>query len=260
MLTQIGEAIAPKTTQRVSKGTTRSLGRCVCKRCNCDIEDFVQECVAPDFGSGLWYPWYPLCPECLKIEEENAETPLPSGISKLEKEFHAMCPPAMLETDASRLNQTALHKVLDHKMNGRGLILVGKTGMGKTRSMWLMVRELMVNRGRHVSVHEATELKEILSQAYSRVNQHKYLIDGVCKADVLCIDDLGKEKPSDAWEQDLFTILDRRYTHKRPTIITTNFIGDSFINRYNDVKRMETVVRRMRDMCDGVTFDRYPNK
>jgi len=259
MLTQIGQVIAPKTIQKASKGETRSLGERFCKSCSELIPDFIQECVAPDFGSGLWYPWYPLCKPCLEMEEKNASKDRGDSYNdRKEKEFLEMCPPAMLETDASRLSKPLLDKVLNHQLNGRGLILIGKTGMGKTRSMWLLVRDLMVNRGREVRVYEAMELKEVLGQAHNSRYGHKDMINGLCTCDILCIDDLGKEKATDAWEQDLFTIINRRMNYKKPIIITTNFIGESIAQRYIDVHKIEPLVRRIRQFCDGVSFNTYP--
>lgn len=260
MLTQIGEVIAPKTTQRASKGETRSLGEQFCKRCSEQIPDFIQECVAPDFGSGLWYPWYPLCEPCLIVEEEDASNTNERAFdNRKEKEFIEMCPPAMLETDVSRLSKPLIDKVLNHQLNGRGLILIGKTGTGKTRSMWLLVRDLIVNRGREVRVYEAMELKEMLGQAHNSRYGHKDMINGLCTCEILCIDDLGKEKATDAWEQDLFTIINKRMNYKKPIVITTNFIGASIAERYIDVHKIEPLVRRIRQFCDGVAFDKYPD-
>ena len=164
----------------------------------------------------------------------------------------------MRETDASRLDQEKIKRVLDHQLNGRGLLIIGKTGMGKTRSMWLLVRELMVNRGRDVRVYSSSELKELLSNAHLQRHAHKDTIEGIIRCDVLCIDDLGKEKSSDSWEQDLFTIIDKRMLNKKPVVITSNFNGDLMIAKYNDVHKIEPMVRRLREFCDTVSFDRYP--
>jgi predicted ATPase len=260
MLQQLGQVIAPTSTPTASKGDTRSLGQNDCRECGDSIDDFVQECVAPDFGDGLWYPWYPVCPNCLERLEGQAESNdnKPSARKKYEDIFMEMCPLSMQETDASRLNPAKLNKVLEHQVNGRGIIMHGKTGMGKTRVMWLLIRELVVNRMRDVRVFDVTELKEALAQSHNSRYAHKDLIEGLCRCDVLCIDDLGKEKASDAWEQDLFSLVDRRALHKKPLIITTNFVGDSLKSRYTDIHRAEPMVRKLKDSCDSVCFDRYP--
>lgn len=256
MAVQIGKLLAPSDTPKASKGETRSLGEQECKDCNVLIPDFVQECVVPDFD--MWYPWYPLCDKCLERNEQESEDSDPTPCQKREKEYMIMCPASMRETDASRFNVAKLQTVLDHKLHKKGLILHGKTGMGKTRHMWLLIRELMVNRGRDVRVYDAIEMKENLAEAHTRKFAHKDMINGLVACDVLCIDDLGKEKPSEAWEQDLFTIIDRRMLHQRPIVITTNFVGDSLTQRYGDIERMEPLVRKLRDSCDSVSFERYP--
>lgn len=257
---RVGELLSPKTSQKVSKGTIRSLGTKTCEDCSDVIEDFTQECVIENFGGyPLWYPWYPLCPNCLEArEQEDPSDSAPTPTERREKEFLEMCPLSMRETDVSRLDQVKIERVLGHRLNGRGLLILGKTGMGKTRSMWLLVRELMVHRGRDVRVYSSSELKELLSNAHLQRHAHKDAMDGITRCDVLCIDDLGKEKSSDSWEQDLFTIIDKRMLNKRPVVITSNFNGDLMISKYGDVHKVEPMVRRLREFCDTVSFDRYP--
>ena len=48
------------------------------------------------------------------------------------------------------------------------------------------------------------------------------LIDNYKNVPVLVLDDLGKEKQSDAARDYLFQIIDYRYRHELQTIITTN--------------------------------------
>ena len=258
---RIGELLTTKTSLH-SKGEVRSLGRQICRDCSDPIEDFEQECVVEDFGGEpLWYPWYPLCPNCLdQREQEGHVDSAPTPCERRENEFMDMCPPAMRETDASRLCSKKLNQVLSHELNGKGMLIIGKTGMGKTRSMWLLVRELMVNRGRDVRVYSASELKEDLTQAHLTRHAHKDMIEGLTRCEVLCIDDLGKEKTSDSWEQDLFTIVDRRMLNKKPIIITSNFNGKLMIDKYSDIHKIEPMVRRLREECITVSFDRYPTK
>jgi predicted ATPase len=260
-LVQIGELLSPKTSQVVSKGTIKSLGQKICEDCSDTIEDFKQECVVENFGGEpLWYPWYPLCENCVdRREQEGGCDSAPTPSERREKEFLEMCPLAMRETDASRLDQDKVKAVLNHKLSSKGLLILGKTGMGKTRSMWLLIRELMVNRGiGDVRVFSSSELKDMLTQSHLQRHAHKDTIEGLVRCRVLCIDDLGKEKSSDSWEQDLFTIVDRRMLNKKPIIITSNFNGKLMIEKYNDVHKIEPMVRRLREFCDTVSFDRYP--
>ena len=71
--------------------------------------------------------------------------------------------------------------------------------------------------------------------------------------DVLVIDDLGKEKKSDWTRQTLFDVINHRYEHQLPTIITTNLVsesGDDFSELANHVEG--AVWSRLCEMCNNV--------
>ena len=243
------------TKENHSKGDKRNNGNKNCKECGKGIEEFWQECIVPDFmGGALWYPWYPICSPCLEKAETEGMSVEKSVTEKRESEYLTICPLAMRETDMSRLNYHKVQKVLDHPLSKRGLILNGKTGVGKTRTLWLMVRELMVHRGLLCRVYDASELKNELLSSRERKYAYKDLIEGLVRCDVLCIDDLGKEKTSDTWEQDLFAIIDRRTMNHKPMIITTNFISKDMSSYYKNAGTVEPMIRRLRDFFDLITF------
>jgi DNA replication protein DnaC len=55
-------------------------------------------------------------------------------------------------------------------------------------------------------------------------NQLSRFLDLVSRIPVLVLDDLGNEYLSE-WDADiLYLILNRRYNHRKPTIITTNYV------------------------------------
>lgn len=242
---KIGELLKPMTTQVASKGEKRNLGNKQCKECGVDIYDFTQECIAPDFD--LWYPYFPVCNPCLaKLEDGENEVIVDVG-KELESEFASICPPEMMETDASRLNQRALQKALAEKLNRKGILFHGATGTGKTRIMWLLVRELIVARGLSVRVFNSGELKEQMIEAYRQKFSQQDMMSKLLACDVLCIDDLGKEKMTDAWKEMLFSVIDKRTIYHKPMIITTNYVGKSFSELFSDKNMADPVIRRLRE-------------
>ena len=242
---RIGELLKPMTTQVASKGEKRNLGKKECKECGEVVQDFVQECIAPDFN--LWYPYFPVCEPCLARLEEGEKVEDVDVGSKLESEFASICPPEMLETDASRLNQRALQKALSEKLNRKGILLHGSTGTGKTRIMWLLVRELIVARSMSVRVYNSGELKEQMIEAYRQKLSQQDMMSKLLSCDVLCIDDLGKEKMTDAWKEMLFNVIDKRTIYHKPMIITTNYVGKSFSELFTDKNMADPVIRRLRE-------------
>ncbi len=74
---------------------------------------------------------------------------------ELDERWLGLCPPIYRETDIHRLPPEAA-KVTQWQYGPRGLVVVGPTGVGKTRAMWLLLKRL-VYEGRHVRALNAVE-------------------------------------------------------------------------------------------------------
>jgi DNA replication protein DnaC len=64
---------------------------------------------------------------------------------------------------------------------------------------------------------------------------------------VLVIDDLGQEKQTEWTRQILYDVVNYRYEHRLPIIITTNFTEDGLANYVG-----HPVWSRLYEMCDAV--------
>ena len=72
-------------------------------------------------------------------------------------------------------------------------------------------------------------------------------------ADVVLLDDLGKEKLTERCEVELFNLIEERSQHCRPVIVTTNANGQTLEDRFDD-DRSGPFLRRVREFCDSVPF------
>jgi len=109
--------------------------------------------------------------------------------------------------------------------DGRGLLLVGTAGVGKTHLAVGILRELLQERGVHGLFCDYRELlKEVQNSYNQRVAATELeVLRPVFEAEVLVLDELGASKPSD-WVWDTVAhILNSRYNDRRTTIITTNY-------------------------------------
>lgn len=114
-------------------------------------------------------------------------------------------------------------RLMDRKRNG--LILAGGYGSGKTH-LAAAISNTLIERG--IPVLFGTSISH-LEAIRNGINDPK--LDGYLSkmkvTPVLVIDDLGKEKKSNWTRQILFDVINYRYEHMLPTIITTNLIeGD----------------------------------
>ena len=130
------------------------------------------------------------------------------------------------------------------KQTQDGLLFMGYVGVGKTHLAAAILHEV-IKRGVQPIFIEASTLALKLSTSWQE-GDTRSLANEVQKADVLIIDDLGKEKNSDTITTFLFQTINSRYEDCKPTIITTNLTRDEIKQRYE-----EAIYSRLMEMCRG---------
>lgn len=112
----------------------------------------------------------------------------------------------------------------------RGLMLMGNCGCGKTHlaaaiismlahkgvpGFFVVVPELMAKLREGIGTHDG-KAEEIIATAKN--------------SELLVLDDLGAEKESEWVKEQLYMLINYRYEHELPTIITTNYDGEELEN------------------------------
>ena len=108
---------------------------------------------------------------------------------------------------------------------GKGLLFTGSMGIGKTHLAVGVLRRLVRERGVKGLFCDYRELlKNILNSYNPQVNTTELgLLRPVFAAEVLVLDDLGAQKPTEwAWDT-VALVLNTRYNDNQTTIITTNY-------------------------------------
>jgi len=108
---------------------------------------------------------------------------------------------------------------------GRGIMLVGSAGLGKTHLAVGILKVLVLEKGCDgLFCYYQQLLKDIQNSWDPQTSTTELqVLEPVFNAEVLVLDDLGSVKPTD-WVWDMVAmVLNTRYNNKLLTIVTTNF-------------------------------------
>jgi hypothetical protein len=200
--------------------------------------------------------WKTLCDDCaLKQATSDQERIKAEAVAERLSGWFALCPADFREIDLKKLPRPEFYtKVMRWPMGPRGLVLHGKTGLGKSRCAWqLLKREY--DRGTRIAVVDHAGAYDYMAR-FDRSDgrtEAALWVERLGKVGLLFLDDVFKAKFTDSFEQALFTIIATRCEHCLPIILTTNDVGASLTARMS-ADRGAAMVRRLRDHADSLAF------
>lgn len=104
---------------------------------------------------------------------------------------------------------------------GRNLLLLGPVGVGKSHAAVAAAR-LRFDRGAEVRFFPVVELLDML-----RPGGPEHALYDLADLEVLILDDLGSERPTEWTAERLYALVNRRWLEERPTICTSNLAPDA---------------------------------
>lgn len=134
------------------------------------------------------------------------------------------------------------------KKQEKGLFLQGGFGSGKTRLCY-SIKHTLESMGPKVIVYNVTQLLDRIRSTFSSDKESKAEIMALLmKCDVLVLDDLGAEKPSEFAAEFLYTIVDYRYSTWRRMIITSNCSDEELQERLGHLQGGR-ILDRLKEGC-----------
>jgi DNA replication protein DnaC len=177
-------------------------------------------------------------------------------------------------SDTGKLNQKMLAGCEAWKVGSLGLGLVGKTGIGKTRCMYRMLRRLIENpkidtderhpeRPTHScriprieAVNDAVLAKLVLAALdFDDTTGASRRLRDFHSTEILFLDDVGQSKISERVGAELYEMVEYRTSNLKPILFTSNFRGRQLAEKFTDTTRGDAVVRRLAEFCTIIVGD-----
>ena len=127
--------------------------------------------------------------------------------------------------------------------DGKGLLLYGNVGTGKTFAAACIVNAL-IDKGRPCLITNFDRIRNTLFGMYDGKQQY---IDGFNRFALLVIDDLESESKTKDMDGIIYNIIDSRYRAGLPLIITTNLTGAE-LKQPADIQK-QRIYSRLFEQC-----------
>ena len=174
-----------------------------------------------------------------------------SGITQTNQTFKTYKPTTPETTIAKA------HAILAAKEE-RSLILAGKPGTGKTHLAVAIALDAM-SKGRKVIFKTVPEMLDELRKAARERTDFYGAIQRLKDVSCLVLDDLGKEKTTEAGLDYLYQIVDYRYRNKLQTIVTTNALDWTELKNPWNEGAIEPILSRILEMGEWIKIEHAEN-
>jgi DNA replication protein DnaC len=158
------------------------------------------------------------------------------------------------------VNYAADYPLLDDEMfRERSLLFTGGAGRGKTHLAVAILKGLL-KKGVPCLFVDFHELLTEIRGSYDEISQtSEYeILRPIIAVEVLLLDDLGSIRMTDWMQDTVFHIINLRYNHRKPVIVTTNLVMEPSRGMPQETLQDRLgyrVVSRLYEMCTSLELD-----
>lgn len=161
--------------------------------------------------------------ELARIEAEEAARERAARIAR------ANIPPRFADADIANCGDQVKEYARSILDGGSGwLLLTGSNGRGKTYSACAIARE---------AASKAPVLFVTVKDMVEAIQADRAALRVYSNVPFLVLDDLGKEDGASWKQSDVFAVIQRRESHMRPTVFTTNLSPGEMLAHYSGVEQ-----------------------
>ena len=145
--------------------------------------------------------------------------------------------------EISEVARNYVEKFEEMKKRGKGLLLFGNVGTGKT-FISACIANALIDKGNACLVTNFARLVNTISGMFEGKQDY---IDSLNRFDLLVIDDLASERDTEYMSEIVQNIIDSRYRAGLPLIITTNLTSKEL--KHPAEIRKQRIYSRLFEMC-----------
>jgi DNA replication protein DnaC len=186
-------------------------------------------------------PEFQVCPRCKPGHEQRWEkvcTQATYRNTNLE----------LLLSKTPQANHEKIKTIIEWPYGKKGLSIFGTTGLGKTRSVWLMLKRWFDLRITPV-VFNSGAFSASVAKSYEEDDWR----ESVFSKDCLFLDDVDKDEFTPRAQSRLFEIVEHYVSDEKPVIITSNVSGDDFRKKFSN-QQGSAILRRFREYGHSIAL------
>jgi DNA replication protein DnaC len=226
----------------------------ICARCN---------------GSG----WIPMPEDSLRVEPCGCQGDLRRrqriAGSNIPRRYYPHCSLDTFYDKNSAVLKSARNRVREFvdawpmTVEGRGLLLMGGCGAGKTHlAVAALVEIISTGKPGRVLFCNFQDLIQEIQGSFdpdAAVSKSE-ILRPLLECDLLVLDELGSQKPTQFVQDVLYYVINSRYNTERATIFTTNYFDDASVEGQRLQDRIGDRLRsRLHEMTDLISMKGAPD-
>lgn len=202
-----------------------------------------------EWNSGLCDPCY-----TMKRHEEDQREKSKTHLELRMERWEKICPEVYRNNSLDFMDENKFKRVTSWKFNPNGIICMGDSRKGKTTSCWHLLHKLFVLEARTFVAISEPEFA-ITREKQTRLGGLDAWLKMCIAADIFFIDDIGHAASTSRHMEELYHIVEKRTSWKKPIIATTQFSPNEIqAKAARNEKTAIAILNRMFSFCDIIEF------